>query len=671
MSPTLIANRFELSRLLGRGGMADVYLATDQRLGREVAVKMLHHNLVGDDELLARFAREAQSAGRLNHPSIVAVYDTGEHEVTIAGSSAKIPYIVMEYIRGITLRELLNRSASTGRPGLPPGYRIDQQATQVDGSSGSGRHLDPEATRQFSVQDSDPAPNGPVPPLAPEQAVELTTGVLAALVYSHRHGVIHRDIKPGNVMLTDNGDVKVMDFGIARAASEATAAMTRTNTVVGTAQYLSPEQARGETVDTRSDLYSTGCLLYELLTGRPPFVADSAVALAYKHVSEMPEPPSTHNPAIGESMDRVVMKALAKNADDRYGTAEQFRTDLLAAAAGHSVGAPALGSSGVGATTVMGTTGAPGSPAAMPAYGANPAAGGTDPTSVYPAQPAYGARPQSGYPGQGYAGGPGPAGGYPVEDYERGRKARGGAGRYLVLALSVAAVLGLGTWAYFSLFQNRLQEPEQVAVPNVIGMTYEDAGRTLQGEGLQVERAEDAPNDQYDKGVVFKQDPAFNAQAEEGSVVSVTVSAGSDSVEVPSLTGKSQDAARAILADLNLQVGRVSVRDDYKVTKDTVIKTMPAAGHTVKPGSSVELVVSSGNVALQDFRKKDYREAKEWLEEHKLVPRIEFVDREAEPGTVLATGRHRDVVGGRREFHPDLYGQRNCLADRDFRCRRS
>jgi serine/threonine protein kinase len=233
--PRLLGGRYELDGVVGRGGMAEVYRARDLRLDRIVAVKTLREDLARDQTFQARFRREAQSAASLNHPSIVAVYDTGEDEA----GHAPVPYIVMEYVDGRTLRDLL---------------REDRR-------------------------------------LLPERAMEITDGVLRALEYSHRNGIVHRDIKPGNVMLTREGNVKVMDFGIARAVSDSQATMTQTAQVIGTAQYLSPEQARGERVDARSDLYSTGCLLYELLTGRPPFTGDSPVAIAYQHVRENPIPP--------------------------------------------------------------------------------------------------------------------------------------------------------------------------------------------------------------------------------------------------------------------------------------------------------------------------------------------------------------------------------------------
>src|SRR5207247_3728466 len=251
------------------------------RLDRVVAVKTLRDDLARDATFQARFRREAQSAASLNNPSIVAVYDTGED----MSEPSHVPYIVMEYVDGRTLRDLL---------------RDDRR-------------------------------------LLPERALEITDGVLRALDYSHRNGIVHRDIKPGNVMLTRGGQVKVMDFGIARAVSDAQATMTQTAQVIGTAQYLSPEQARGERVDARSDLYSTGCLLYELLTGRPPFLGDSPVAIAYQHVRENPVPPSRVDPEIPPWADAIVLKAMAKAPADRYQTAADKRDDLQRAASGNPV----------------------------------------------------------------------------------------------------------------------------------------------------------------------------------------------------------------------------------------------------------------------------------------------------------------------------------------------
>src|SRR6266568_4426193 len=281
--PRLLGDRYELEGVVGRGGMAEVYRARDIRLDRVVAIKTLRADLARDQTFQARFRREAQSAASLNNPSIVAVYDTGED----LSSGMPVPYIVMEYVDGRTVRDLLIE-----------GHR-----------------------------------------LLPERALEIISGVLRALEYSHQAGIVHRDIKPGNVMVTRNGDIKVMDFGIARAMSDAQATRTQTAQVIGTAQYLSPEQARGERVDSRSDLYSTGCLLYELLTGRPPFTGDSPVAIAYQHVRENPVPPSRVDPDVPPWADAIVLKAMAKPPGDRYQTAAEMRSDVQRAMSGYPVAA--------------------------------------------------------------------------------------------------------------------------------------------------------------------------------------------------------------------------------------------------------------------------------------------------------------------------------------------
>ncbi len=289
-----IGGRYEVGEMLGRGGMAEVRKGTDTRLGRIVAIKRLRTDLATDPTFQARFRREAQSAASLNHPAIVSVYDTGEEVGTAAdgpgNDGVPQPYIVMEYVAGRTLREILHE----------------------------GRKI------------------------LPERALEITSGVLSALDYSHRAGIVHRDIKPANVMLTPAGDVKVMDFGIARALADATSTMTQTAAVVGTAQYLSPEQARGETVDSRSDVYSTGCLLYELLTGRPPFVGESPVSVAYQHVREQAAAPSSLDPELPPEVDRIVMHALAKRIEDRYQSAAAMRADIERYLNGQNVAAPAV-----------------------------------------------------------------------------------------------------------------------------------------------------------------------------------------------------------------------------------------------------------------------------------------------------------------------------------------
>src|SRR3954469_10387831 len=280
--PRLLGGRYQVGELLGYGGMAEGHCGRDLRLGRDVAIKTLRHDLARDSTFQLRFRREAQNAASLNHPAIVAVYDTGEER---GPAGEELPYIVMEFVNGRTLKEVL---------------------------TAEGR-------------------------LMPRRALEIVADICSALEFSHRHGIIHRDIKPGNVMLTQTGQVKVMDFGIARALASGASTMTQTSAVIGTAQYLSPEQARGEAVDARSDVYATGCVLFELLCGHPPFVGDNPVSVAYQHVREDPRAPSESNRDVTPDVDAVVLKALAKNPLNRYQSAGEMRADLLRAAAGRQV----------------------------------------------------------------------------------------------------------------------------------------------------------------------------------------------------------------------------------------------------------------------------------------------------------------------------------------------
>ena len=282
-TPQHLSDRYELGEILGFGGMSEVHMGRDTRLHRDVAVKVLRADLARDPSFYLRFRREAQNAAALNHPAIVAVYDTGEAETT----GGPLPYIVMEYVDGVTLRDIVHRR--------------------------------PDAARR---------------------AIEVIADACQALNFSHQHGIIHRDVKPANIMISKTGAVKVMDFGIARAIADSGNNVTQTAAVIGTAQYLSPEQARGETVDARSDVYSLGCVLYELLTGEPPFVGDSPVAVAYQHVREDPVPPSRMHGGISPELDAVVLKALAKNPDNRYQTAAEMRADLVRVHNGERPGRP-------------------------------------------------------------------------------------------------------------------------------------------------------------------------------------------------------------------------------------------------------------------------------------------------------------------------------------------
>jgi eukaryotic-like serine/threonine-protein kinase len=557
--PRLLGGRYELDGIVGRGGMAEVYRARDIRLDRIVAIKTLRADLARDQIFQARFRREAQSAASLNHPNIVAVYDTGEDMTT----GVPVPYIVMEFVDGRTVRDLLQE-----------GHR-----------------------------------------LLPDRSLEIIDGVLRALDYSHQAGIVHRDIKPGNVMVTRNGDVKVMDFGIARAMSDAQATMTQTAQVIGTAQYLSPEQARGERVDSRSDLYSAGCLLYELLTGRPPFTGDSPVAIAYQHVRENPIPPSRVDPDVPVWADAIVLRAMAKSPADRYQTAADMRADLQRAASGLPLAA------------------AP--PTRLDMYpgsqrtGANTMVAGR--TSQIP--------PVSDYD-------------YATAGYGRGDR-RGGRYRWVPWVLGVVIVLGvvLGVSYYLlaggkgtsvPLVDNQpvavaqrdilaaqlrsvvvdqanptvkkgyviSSNPPQgnnvakntlvtlyvstgaapVAVPNVVGQQEAQAESTLQQKGFTVSVKQD-PTSSQPAGTVVSQNPS-GGTAVPGSTVTITVSGGA--VSVPSVIGDSQQTASQILTTAGFTVNVQQGSGPSNIANGTVFSQNPNSGSTAPKGSAVTIFVQNG-----------------------------------------------------------------------------
>jgi serine/threonine-protein kinase len=512
-SPRVLGNRYEVGDLLGRGGMAEVHLGRDTRLGRTVAIKLLRVDLARDPTFQARFRREAQSAASLNHPTIVAVYDTGEEQIVDAhGGVVALPYIVMEYVQGRTLRDLL-----------------------VDGN-----------------------------PIDVGHALDITAGVLSALEYSHRAGIVHRDIKPGNVMIGADNEIKVMDFGIARAMADASSTMTQTQAVIGTAQYLSPEQARGETVDSRSDLYSAGCLLFELITGRPPFVAESPVAVAYQHVREEPRPPSTYNPQIPESVDRIVLHALAKDREHRFQSAAEFRADVEAARQGRRVSAYAATSANA-ATEYLSPT------------PSDTRMRGSDYGSMLP-------------------------GGPPEDDFDYdgrradNRKKRSPVLGYVLLAGAVILIFGLIFFGVSQLLGSSTSQ--QVTVPNVVALTQAEAQTKITDAGLVVGEVTEEPSKTRPKGTVISQDPGSGERVDPNSTVSLVVSSGPDTVVVPDVTGMTEEEARAAIADAELTVGNVSEKDDPSVDAGKVIESNPAAGTNLDRNASVNLIISSGEVKV-------------------------------------------------------------------------
>ncbi|CAL9522811.1 Stk1 family PASTA domain-containing Ser/Thr kinase [Streptomyces sp. enrichment culture] len=531
--PRRLGGRYELGQVLGRGGMAEVYLAHDTRLGRTVAVKTLRADLARDPSFQARFRREAQSAASLNHPAIVAVYDTGEDYI----DNVSIPFIVMEYVDGSTLRELLH----------------------------SGRKL------------------------LPERTLEMTIGILQALEYSHRAGIVHRDIKPANVMLTRNGQVKVMDFGIARAMGDSGMTMTQTAAVIGTAQYLSPEQAKGEQVDARSDLYSTGCLLYELLTVRPPFVGDSPVAVAYQHVREEPQAPSVFDPEITPEMDAIVLKALVKDPDHRYQSADEMRLDIEACLDGQPVGA----------TAAMGAMAAGG-------YGAYP---DDQPTTALRSDAGAGAttmlpptNPDDG--GYGYDDRP---------DRRRQQPRKKNTSTIFLVLAGILVLVGAILIGKYAFTGNGGAGNDKVPVPTFVGLSKSDAQQQAENIDLKLTFKEQPCEDQP-KGNVCEQDPKQGTDVEKETTVNLVVSTGAPKVAVPNVIDDNVDEATKELEDKGFDVE--TKQTESSQDEGTVLSQDPDPGTEKEKGSKVTLEVAKAEekVTVPDVVGRTCDEAKSQME---------------------------------------------------------
>ena len=474
----LYGNRYRVIGLLGTGGMARVYRARDELLGREVALKVLSERLSNDRSFIERFRREAQNAAGLNHPNIVALYDYGDEDNRY--------FIVMELIEGRSLSEVLDE----------------------DGA------------------------------LMPERAAEIARDTANGLGRAHEAGIVHRDIKPHNIMITNSGQTKVTDFGIARAlGGDAEATMTQIGMVIGTAAYLSPEQAQGNPVDARSDVYSLGCVLHEALTGDAPFSGDTPLAIAYKHVREMPERASAVNSDVPEALDAIVMKAMSKNPDNRYANANEMAEDLDRFLAGKRVEATPF----LGATGVMDPSG----------------------TQVLSETQVY-------------------------DDYPEEEKSK--AGKYILITLLVLGLLSLGAF----LLVNLLGGSTEVDVPDVVGLSEDRAAEDLEDAGLEV-RARDRSNAEVDEGDVFRQDPEAGATAEEGDTVTIFVSSGPGEVTVPNLLTLTEDQAEDALDQVGLELGRVR-RQSSDAAEGTVIEQNPGSGELLNEGESVNIVVSTGVV---------------------------------------------------------------------------
>ena len=525
---TQLGDRYDVGQVIGRGGMAEVYEGTDRRLNRRVAIKVLRPDLARDPMFQERFRREAQSAAGLNHPNIVAIYDTGEDLIGEGANQVSVPYIVMEFVDGVTLRHMLN--------------------------------------------------NGPR--ILPERALEVIAGVLAALDYAHRHGIVHRDIKPANIMINTNGDSKVMDFGIARAMSDAATSVTATSAVMGTAQYLSPEQARGELVDARSDIYSSGCVLYELLTGVTPFNGDSPVAIAYQHVNEPPKPPSSLDNSIPSSLDSITLGALAKAPSSRYQTAAEMRSDVERSIAGM----PIVSRQSHLTEAIVNSA----------------------PTTAIPI----------------IDGLPGSVAVAPVK-VSKNRARWFFAGFATLVAASLIFLLGENLFS---------TGPQTVAVPNVKAQTVEEATLALTEVGLIVGTQTPQADDNAPKGSIIGQDPVAGELLELGQAVNLTISAGKEQTNVPDLIDlASSEDARLALTEAKLVLGKVTPKDSDK-PEGTVISQDPAANTSVDVGTLVSITVSSGKIPVPNVVGKSQTDAKNILLnagfEVEIVP--------AEDGTVAA-----------------------------------
>ena len=510
----LIAGRYRIGSLVGRGGMAEVYEGYDTRLGRTVAIKLLKSDLANDPSFEDKFRGEAQASAKMAHPSIVRIYDAGEEEATDSnGNLVKTPFIIMELVKGKLLRELIHQG-------------------------------DLDISR----------------------AVKYVIGILNALEVSHRSGVIHRDIKPANVMISENDAVKVMDFGIARAVSDNSATQASTGGIVGTAQYFSPEQARGEAVDARTDLYSTGVILYELLAGRPPFKGESAVSIAYQHVSEQAPLPSDFNPQVSAELNSVVMRAMAKDRDDRFQSAEEFREHLLAAQAGTPITKPTpkpvaqMQPVDVDATELLAT------PDSMPTSlleGFETAPSQTITTST----------------------------------------SKVGVGVLWGLGTGVAVILiGLVFWL-FNLGSTPAPTPtgSGVSVANVAGSLYEDALETLTSQDLVVLRVYEK-SDTVPEGVVIRQEPEAGTLVLPKTPITLYVSSGATEVTVPNVIGISESAAVALIEQNGLTIGAISVAGSPTVPAGVVIASDPVANSQLPQGSVVNLILSDGTVEVPDVR---------------------------------------------------------------------
>lgn len=534
---TTYDGRYRIERRIGAGGMANVYLAQDETLGRRVAIKVLHQRYAEDSQFIERFLREASAAARLNHPNIVQVYDRGQ--------GASTYYIAMEFVDGMTLKDLVRRRGA----------------------------------------------------LTEQEVLAYARQALHALRFAHRNGIVHRDVKPHNMMVDTDGRLKIADFGIARAAADADSGLTEAGSIVGTAQYLSPEQAQGLDVAASSDLYSLGVVMFEMATGRVPFDGDSPVNVALKHVKDPAPRPSTYNSSVTPQIESIILKAMQKDPAQRYHSADEMLADLDRAREGSQTSAmtQVLGGAAIGAIGATAVT--PITPTPVRAY-----------ETPVPPEPAW------------------PESGWEDEDPTERRKAW----RWILPALIVLLLIAAAAWF--------LLVPKGEPVPDVVGLKLRAAQSALVADGFETGTVTNEPSSDEPKGVVIDQDPSGGRRAEKGTKIDLVVSSGPAQIDVPNVVGKSRAQAKNTLeaAGFTVAFGEPEASDK---NAGIVLRQTPDGGKA-DPNSTVRLVVSSGpeDVTVPGVEDMTESAARELLEggDGKFVVKVEPVDSPAAAGTVVS-----------------------------------